>query len=116
MAGPEGLIQVLALSERENAGGESDPVTGENDTAIMNGVVRKKNRLQHFRCRFAIDYDSGLDDVLKLNALLNGDDRANAHFGHPFHRLNDDFDIFALLASRIEERQIPQLRKHAAKF
>ena len=77
----ERLVQILALREGKNARCISDAVSFENDAAVVNRVVRKENRFEHFRGRFAIHHNARLDDFLKLDRLLDGDERADASFG-----------------------------------
>jgi len=74
-----------------------------NHAAVMDGIVGKENRLQHFRRRQAANGDAGLDGILQLNGLLDGDERADADIGQAFRRLDDDFDVFTLVAARISE-------------
>src|SRR5688500_7639477 len=47
MAGAQGFAEVLALGERENAGGESNAVAFEDDTAVVKGVIREENGFEH---------------------------------------------------------------------
>src|SRR5439155_15952845 len=52
----------------------------------------------------------------ELDGLFDGDQAADAHFSEPLDRLNDDFDVLALLVNRHENRQIAQFGQHAAQF
>ena len=48
--------------------------------------------------------------------MLEGDERADLHFGQSFRRLDDDFDILPRIAGRSEQRQVPHFRQHPAQF
>ena len=51
-------VQAGLLRERKNARGVGDAVALDDDAAVVNGVVRKENRFQHFRRGFAIHADA----------------------------------------------------------
>jgi hypothetical protein len=76
----------------------------------------KENRLQHFRRGVAIHRHAGLDGLLQLDGLLDGDERADFHLGQAFDGLDDDLDAFALFARGGEQRQVAQLGQHPAQF
>src|ERR1051326_7871187 len=116
MPGSERLIQVLALGEGENAGGKGNSISLNNDAAIVNRIVWEENGLNHFRSGFAIDHNAGFDNLLELNGLFDGNEGANPRLRQTFGGLNDHLDVLALLASRIEEREVAQLRQHPAQL
>ena len=97
MARAERLIQIAPLRQRKNTRGIGDTVALDDDAAVMNGIVRKENRLQHFRRDVAIHLDAGLDGFLKLDGLLYGDEGSDLHVGEALDGLDDDLDAFALL-------------------
>ena len=113
---PSDLFKSVPLRQRKNARGVGDAVALDDDAAVMNGVVREKNRLQHFRRGVAIHLDAGLDGLLQLDGLLDGDERADFHVGQAFDGLDDDLDAFALFARGGEERQVAQFGQHPAQF
>jgi hypothetical protein len=48
----------------------------------VDGVVRKKDGFQHFRCGFAIHQNPGFDGFLKLDGLFDGDVHEEGHKPH----------------------------------
>src|ERR1043166_5915743 len=107
------LVQVLPLRQRKYARCASDSVALDNYAAVVNGIVREKYRLQHFRRRFAIYNDPRFDRFLKLYGLLNRDQRANPHFSKTLNRLYDDFNIFPLFMCRCKQRKISKFGQHS---
>src|SRR5690606_2685136 len=108
----EGFGEVLPLGQGKNAGGKRDSIADHDYTPIVNGVVREKNSFQHLGRGLAIDDYPGLDHLLKLDGLLNGDDCSDADFSHSFDRLNDDLNVLALFPDSVEQRKIAKLGKH----
>ena len=72
----------------------------------MDGVIGKKDSFEHFRAGLAIDDNSGFNRLLKLDGLLDGNQSADTDVGQAFDRLNDDFDIFALLVGGSKQVEI----------
>src|SRR5436190_22852425 len=106
MARAERFVKVLPLGEWKNTSGIRDAIAFENNAAVMDGVIREENRFEHFRRGFAIDPDAGLDGFAQLDGLFDGDEGADANVGETFDRLDDDLDIFALLAGGGEDGEI----------
>ena len=48
--------------------------------------------------------------------MLDGDEGADADIGEAFDGLNDDLDVFPLLAGGGEEGQVAELGEHAAEL
>ena len=113
---PSDLFKSVPLRQRKNARRVGDAVALHDDAAVVDRVVREENGLEHFRRRVAIHLDAGLDGLLQLDGLLDGDERADFHIREPLDGLDDDLDAFALFARAGEERQVAQLAEHPAQF
>jgi hypothetical protein len=116
MAGTEGFAEVLTLGEWENAGGIGDPVPFDNDSPIMNGIVREEDGFEHFGRGFAVHENAGLNGFLELDGLLDGQQGPDADLREALDGLNNDFDIFALFVSGGEQGEVAQFGEHAAQF
>src|SRR5258707_3908938 len=116
MPGAERLIQILALSERENAGSVGDAVTFENNSAVVNGIIWKENGFQHLGRGLAINENAGFDGFEQIDGLLDGDEGTDADIGKALDGLDDYLNVLALLMCGGEERQIAQFGQHAAQF
>ena len=57
-----------------------------------------------------------LNRLLKLNGLLDRNERADLHVCQAFAGLDNDLNVLALLAGGGEEREIAEFREHPAKF
>ncbi len=116
MARAEGFVQVLAAREGKNAGRGNDAVSSDDHAAVVDGIVRKENCFQHLGRGHAVDGDARLNGLLKLEGLLDGDERADAHVGEAFDGLDDHFDVFPLFVRGLEEVEVPQLGQEPAQF
>jgi len=116
MAGADGFVQIGTLRQRKDTSGIGDTIALDDDAAVMNRVIGKENSLQHFRRGLTIDDDAGLDRLVEINGLLNGNQRPDPHVGQPFAGAHDDFDVFALLVRGREEWQVAQFAEHATDF
>src|SRR5665213_1964442 len=116
MARAERFVQIRPRRQRKNTRGIGDAVAFQNHAAVMDRVVRKKNRFQHFRRRGTIHRHTGLDGLEQLDGLLDGDERANFYFRKTFGGLHDNFNAFALLARAGKQRQVAKFGEKAAQF
>src|ERR1035441_4626120 len=107
---------LLTPGKREDAGGKSNPIAFDDDPTVMDGVVRKEDRLQHLGRGFAINREAGFDSLLQPDGLFDRDEGADADFGQTLNGLDDDFNILALLMGGGKKRQIAQLGQHPAQL